>query len=209
MEKASIIVVDDHQIFRESLCFMLGELSNVKVLAEASNGAEFIKLIQSVKPDIVLMDINMPEMNGIEASKMAIQKYPDLKILILSMFGDEEYYNTMIEIGVKGFLLKDADFKELKQAIDSILAGQTFFSQDLLMQLLKSKKEGNAVQLTKREKEILELICKGMSNQDVANQLHISIRTVEKHRSDLLDKTNSVNSISLVIYAIKNNLVSI
>lgn len=209
MEKYKIIIVDDHQLFRNGLRFILNEIQNVHVVGEASNGQEFLDLLEFVVPDLVLMDINMPVMNGVTASKIALEKYPQLNILVLSMYGDTEYYNTMIDIGVKGFILKDIDNKELEDAIIKVISGGTYFSQELLLNLIKSKTFNENIVLTKREKEVLELICKGYSNQQISDQLFISQRTVERHRSSLLLKTDSKNSISLVVYAIKHKLISI
>jgi DNA-binding NarL/FixJ family response regulator len=207
--KISIILVDDHKLFRNGVKFILSELDDVEVIADVSNGKEFVTLLDQYKPDIVLMDINMPEMNGIEASKKAMEKYPDIKILVLSMFGEEEYYNTMIEIGVKGFILKDVENTELVDAIRKIHAGGNYFSSELLLRLIKNKPTEENVNLTGREKEILKLICEGYSNHQISEKLFISQRTVERHRASLLEKTNANNSISLVVYAIKNKLVEI
>ncbi len=209
MEKIKLIIVDDHQLFRNGLKFILDEREDMSVIAEASNGKEFIKQLEFLKPDVVLMDINMPEMNGVEASKQALLKYPDMNILILSMFSDVEYYNTMIDIGVKGFILKDIDNDQLYDAIHKINNGGNYFSQELLLQLIKNKPADDSVILTSREKEVLELIFEGYSNQQISDKLFISQRTVERHRSSLLLKTDSKNSISLVVYAIKNKLVKI
>jgi len=207
MQKSQVVIVDDHQLFRNGLKFIIGEIDTVEVVAEASNGKEFLELLKRFKPDIVLMDINMPEMNGVDATKEALRIYPDLKILVLSMFSDDQYYNTMIETGVKGFILKDCDTKELKNAIKNILEGNTFFSQELLIKLIRNKNNDQRILLTKREQEVLTLICKGFSTIQISQNLNISDRTVERHRANLLVKTESTNSISLVIYAIKNNLV--
>ncbi len=209
MAKSTVIIVDDHKLFRDGLKFILSESGIAEVVAEASNGREFLILLEKIKADLVLMDINMPLMNGIESSKKALELYPDLNILVLSMYGDEEYYNTMIDLGVKGFLLKDADTSELKIAISKIVEGGTYFSQQLLLNIINSRQVHGTIKLTKREKEILFLICQGHSNIRISDELHISSRTVERHRAELLDKTQSSNSISLVIYAIKNGLVKI
>jgi len=201
--------VDDHQLFRSGLKFILNESDDLEVIGEASNGKEFLELLTYGLPDVVLLDINMPVMNGVEAAQLALQKYPQLNILVLSMFGDTKYYNTMIDMGVKGFILKDIDNNELHDAILKVTNGGNFFSQELLLNLIKDKSSDQAIPLTRREKEVLELICKGYSNQQISNTLFISQRTVERHRSSLLQKTESKNSISLVVYAIKNKLVSI
>jgi DNA-binding NarL/FixJ family response regulator len=204
-----IIIVDDHKLFRNGLRFILSEIEGVEVIGEASNGKEFLELLKYLKPDIVLMDISMPVMNGVEASREALETYPNLKILVLSMFGEDAYYNTMIDIGVKGFILKDSDNSELKNAIHSIIQGNNYFSQDLLLKIIRNKTTAPTIKLSRRESEILTLICKGHSTNLISEQLHISNRTVERHRASLLAKTESSNSISLVIYAIKNNLVKI
>jgi len=200
-------IVDDHKLFRDGIKYILQESSDMEVVGEASDGKEFLDLLNYIIPDIVLMDINMPGMNGVEASKIALEKYPNLKILVLSMFGDDAYYNSMIEIGVKGFILKDCDANELKNAIKSVLSGRNYFSQDLLLKLIRDKNATPAIKLSRREREVLEYICKGYSTMQISEALHISHRTVERHRASLLEKTNSSNSISLAIFAIKNNLV--
>src|SRR6056297_2921344 len=131
MKKIRLIIVDDHKMFRDGIKFILEEIENVEVVAEASNGEELLSILKVIKPDMILMDINMPVMNGIDATKKAFEIYPDMKILVLSMFGDEAYYNSMIDLGVQGFVLKDADIEELRDAIQRIADGNTYFSQDL------------------------------------------------------------------------------
>lgn len=207
--KIKIAIVDDHQLFRSGLRFIIENERDIEVLFEASNGKQFLDYLKDLKPDVVLMDINMPEMDGIEATKRAFEILPELHVLVLSMYSDIEYYNTMIDIGVKGFILKDIDNDELADAIRKVHRGGNYFSQELLLKLIKNKPDGEKIDLTKREMEVLELICKGHSNQEISEELFISQRTVERHRSSLLFKTDSKNSISLVIYAIKNNLVKI
>ncbi|MGD2034185.1 MAG: response regulator transcription factor [Bacteroidales bacterium] len=207
--KIQVAIVDDHQLFRNGLKFIIGNENDMEVVIEASNGKQFLELIPNLKPEVVLMDINMPELDGVETTKRALEKYPDLDILVLSMYGDVEYYNTMIDLGVKGFILKDIDNNELTEAIRRVHAGGNYFSQELLLKLIKTKPEEGGIELTPREKEVLNLICKGYSNQQISEELFISQRTVERHRSSLLFKTDSKNSISLVVYAIKNHLVKI
>jgi DNA-binding NarL/FixJ family response regulator len=207
--KIKVAIVDDHQLFRNGLKFIIENEDDMEVSIEASNGKEFILYLSSLTPDIVLMDINMPEMDGVETTRQALVKNPDLHILVLSMYGDVEYYNTMIDLGVKGFILKDIDNNELANAIRKVHAGGSYFSQELLLRLIKNKPDSAGIDLTKREKEVLELICKGFSNQQISEELFISQRTVERHRSSLLNKTESKNSVSLVVFAIKHNLVKI
>ena len=209
MAKKSVIIVDDHKLFRNGLSFILREIADFEVIGEASNGKEFLKLLEEKKPDLVLMDIKMPEMDGIEASKIALQKHPDLNILVLSMYDDEQYYNTMIDIGVRGFILKDADSGELKAAVTKVYEGNSYFSQELLLKIIKNKTNVTNVNISKREIEVLTYICKGLANYEIAEILNISLRTVERHRANLLEKTGSSNSIKLVLFAIKNNVVNI
>jgi len=209
MEKICAIIVDDHKIFRESLTYVLESQVNINVIAQANNGLELLSILKHTKPDIVLLDIEMPVMDGVEATREAIKLYPDLKILVLSMHKDEEFYSSMIDLGVKGFILKESDTQEVIKAVDEIVKGSLYFSQELLLGLLKKRKDNICVELTTREQEVLALIAKGLSNVEIGEKLFISARTVEKHRAELLLKTESKNSVSLVVYAIKNGLVTI
>lgn len=213
MEENKVIIVDDHKMFRSGLRFLLSNIPNITVIGEASNGKEFLKMAENETIDIALMDINMPEMNGIEATRIAMEKYPDLKIIVLSMHGEEEYYDQMLEAGVKGFLLKNSDADELIAAIEAVLAGKSYFSQELLVNILDQKRlqklRTDVVKLSTRELEVLKLICDGYSNAEIAEQLFISHRTVDRHRANLLSKTGCKNSTSLVMYAVKNKIVEI
>ena len=207
-----ILLVDDHTLFRNGLKMLLDTLSGYKVTGEASNGKEFLELIKIHDYDIVFLDIEMPEINGIEAARRAIELKPDLKIITLSMYGDEEYYDQMVDAGAKGFLLKNTNLQEVKTAIDTVMNGGNYFSQELMQSLLrnyKSVKEirGPESELSEREVEILLLICSGLSNQEIGDQLFISKRTVEKHRANILCKSNCKNTAGLVMYAIKNQLI--
>lgn len=209
-----IMLVDDHTLFRNGLRILLNNLNEYKVTAEAANGREFIDLLESHVPDLVLLDIDMPVMDGIEAARLALEKLPDLKIITLSMYGEEDYYYKMVDAGVKGFLLKNSDINEVKAALQAVLEGGTYFSSELLKNLvnsLRSKSQHHEKQnvLSERETEILILICQGFSNQEIADQLFISKRTVDKHRSNILEKSESKNTAQLVMYAIKNQLVEI
>jgi DNA-binding NarL/FixJ family response regulator len=209
MKKPGIIIVDDHKLFRSGLRYILEESGNYQVIAECSNGVEFLELLKKHTPQLVIMDINMPVMNGIEASKLALELHPALNILILSMYGEAEYYNALLQIGVKGFVLKDADNDEFIAGVNKVLKGGTFFSQELLLNIIRKETQSETVKLSKRELEVLGLISKGHSNQEISGMLNISQRTVERHRTSLLEKTGSRNSISLIVYALKNNLISI
>lgn len=213
MEKIKIIIIDDHQLFRNGLKILLNSFEDFEVTGEASNGEEFLKLIQSVKADIALMDINMPEMDGIEATKKGLRIIPEIRIIALSMYGEEDYYYRMVDAGVKGFLLKDSGISEVRDAIHTIMKGGSYFSQELLYHVIQKIKhreqESKSANLSRREKEILAKICEGLSNQEIADTLFISKRTVDKHRANLLGKTNSKNTASLILFAIKNKLIEI
>ncbi len=213
MEKIRIIIADDHQLFRNGLKILLTAFPDFEIAGEASNGEEFLKVLKNTKADIALMDINMPEMDGIEATRKALKICPDINIIALSMYGEEEYYYKMVDAGAKGFLLKDSDISEVKEAILTVKRGGSYFSQELLYHVIQKIKhrenETKSANLSKREKEILMKICEGMSNQQIAESLFISKRTVDKHRANLLGKTNSKNTASLILFAIKNKLIEI
>lgn len=212
MKEYRLVIVDDHKMFRDGLSFLLNDIPEVRVIAEASNGLEFLDVLDKESVDIVLMDINMPVMDGLEATEEALLIDPNLNIIVLSMHGEEEYYDKMVEAGVKGFLLKNSGVEDLTNAIKTVIDGGTYFSQELLVSILKKKKEeqhsmDELVKLTHRELQVLRLICDGFCNNDIADKLFISQRTVDRHRANLLSKTLCRNATSLVMYAVKNKLV--
>lgn len=203
----NIYIVDDHSLFREGLHFLLSNCELISEIHEAKDGIVFLNGIQNFKPDIVLMDIEMPVMNGIEATQKAIKIFSDLKIIALSMYSDENYYTEMIEAGAKGFLLKNSKFNDVQIAIREVFEGRNFFSPEILSSIVKSlnRKPSTPInnELTKREFEILISICQGHSNNEISEQLYISKRTVDKHRENILLKTRSKNTAELVVYAIR------
>lgn len=212
--KCNIILVDDHTLFRNGLRILLNNISEYTISGEAANGQEFLDLLETQSPDLVLLDIDMPVMDGIEAAKLALRKYPNLKIITLSMYGEEDYYYKMVNAGVKGFLLKNSDINEVKTALNTVFEGGSYFSSELLLTLvnsLRSSSKNHEKQnvLSERETEILILICQGLSNHEIADQLFISKRTVDKHRANILEKSQSKNTAQLVMYAIRNKLVEI
>jgi len=213
MKEYRLAIVDDHKMFRSGLRFLLNDIPEIKVVGEASNGLEFLELAANDIIDIVLMDINMPEMNGLEATCEALKLYPKLKIIVLSMHGEEEYYDQMVDAGVQGFLLKNSGVDDLNAALQAVINGGTYFSQELLVGILDKKKQKQfqteVVKLTQRELEVLKLICEGYCNTDIAEKLFISHRTVDRHRSNLLSKTGCPNSTSLVMYAVKNKIIEV
>ncbi len=213
MEKIRIIITDDHQLFRNGLKILLNAFPEFEVTGEASNGEEFLRVLKESPADVALMDINMPEMDGIEATRKGLKLCPDIDIIALSMYGEEEYYYKMVDAGAKGFVLKDSDISEVKEAILTVRKGGSYFSQELLYHVIQKIKhrenESRSANLSRREKEILLKICEGLSNQEIADTLFISKRTVDKHRANLLGKTNSKNTASLILFAIRNKLIEI
>lgn len=213
MDKTRIIIVDDHHLFRNGLRLLIETFPEFEISGEASNGREFLEIIKHTPADVVLMDINMPETDGVEATRAVMKIRPGLHVIALSMYGEEEYYYRMTEAGAKGFLLKDSDISEVRDAILTVQKGGSYFSQELLHNVIQKIKhresETKVANLSKREKEILLKICEGLSNQEIAEALFISKRTVDKHRANLLDKTNARNTASLILYAIKNKLIEI
>jgi DNA-binding NarL/FixJ family response regulator len=212
-ESLKIALVDDHDLFREGLFFLLNNQNSKLEIKQASNGHELLELLSTWQADIILMDIEMPIMNGIEASKEVMKKYPDTKIIALSMHANENYYSDMIDAGAKAFLLKNSSFEEVQQAIKAVVEGKNFFSPEILESIIKNLNHKNnksqKSDLTQREVEILYNICKGLSNQEIAKMLFISKRTVDKHRENILLKTESKNTAGLVIYAIKNQIFEV
>jgi DNA-binding NarL/FixJ family response regulator len=208
-----IIIADDHQLFRNGLKLLLDSFPEFRVAGEAANGNDLLDLLSETEAELILMDINMPEMDGIEATRRIMESHPSMNIIALSMYGEEEYYYNMVDAGAKGFLLKDSDINEVKEAIITVMKGGSYFSQELLYNVIQKFKtretEIRQANLSKREKEILKKICEGLSNQEIADNLFISKRTVDKHRANLLSKTGSKNTASLILFAIRNKLIEI
>ena len=214
LKKLRIYIVDDHKLFREGLSTQ----DFVHHIYEASNGRDFIENLSFVDCDLVLMDIEMPEMNGIEATEQALRIRPDLKVIVLSMYGDEQYYYKMVDVGVKGFVLKNSGIEKVIAAIRAVAAGENYFSEELLVNILNNMRDGGQHkpepetpdnEISERELEILYHVCLGLSNQEIADKLFISKRTVDKHRANLLSKTGCRNTAALVMYAIKNKMINI
>lgn len=218
MEIYKVIVVDDHPIFITGLVALLNDIENIKVIASAKNGEKFLELLSTLKPDIVFMDIKMPILNGIEATEKALELYPDLKILALTMFSEYRYVQKIINAGAKGFLNKDVTKLELQKAIGKVTAGEEYFSNNLTSKIIQKVNESDSLGLSRsfkheklsvRELEVLLLLSDGLSTSEIAQQLFISQRTVEHHRSHLLAKTQSKNVVGLIRYAIANGLVKV
>ena len=194
---------------------LLASCPDFEVVAEASSGEEFLELLDAARPDVVFMDYSMGGINGAETTERALVGVPDLKVISLTMFGDNAYYSRMAAAGAKGFLLKDSEFDAVVEAVQSVSEGGSYFSSSLLDSLSHSIKAGSVAmidehdRLSERELEILVCICQGLSTQEIADKLFISKRTVDKHRANILEKSGCKNSASLVVYAIKNGFIEL
>ncbi len=215
-ENIDIYIVDDHALFRDGLNFVLSQIKGFNIVGEAKNGVEFLEALELIVPDVILLDISMPEMDGIQATELALKKNPELKIITLSSYGQEVYYYKMIKAGALGFVQKTASKTELEEAIRKVADGQNFFPQKILRNLIvnvgtkgKYGLANGEVKISKREKEILYLICQGNSNNEIAESLFISPKTVDNHRTNLLSKTNTKNAANLVMFAIKHKIIEI
>ena len=214
-KRVNVALVDDHTLFRTGLRGLLSMRDDLAVVADVGSGEEFLELLPTLDVEVVFMDISMPGINGVETTRRALQQRPDLHIIALSMFGDDHYYKLMLESGASGFLLKDSDINEVYAAVDAVMLGDSYFSDALLGSFTRNMSRltltDTSVEdaLSDREVEILVEVCRGLSNQEIADKLFISKRTVDKHRANILEKTGCKNTANLVVYAIKNHLVEI
>jgi DNA-binding NarL/FixJ family response regulator len=211
MEKEiKIALVDDHALFRNGLRGLIDGNHSCRVVAEASDGSDFLENAEAMSADVVFMDIAMPTLSGDKATIAALERRPDLKVICLSMFGDERYYSRMVEAGAKGFLLKDSSIEEVFAAIEAVVNGEEYICNDVMRMLSEAMRRNDEIKvLSEREIDVLLGICRGLSTQEIADGLFISKRTVDTHRANILEKTGSNNTASLVVYAIKHGLVEI
>jgi len=213
-----IILTEDHQILRDGVKSLIAS-ENIKITGEASTGAELWKLLEGEKPDIILMDISLPDTSGIELTRLISDRFPEIKVLILSMYTDESFINQAIKSGAKGYLHKNTTREEMLIAIDTVYSGNDFYSDNISKIILKSyieKAKLNAEEslnphevLSKREIEILTMFAEGFINKEIADKLFISIRTVESHKNHIMQKLNLKTQVELVKYAIRHNLINI
>ncbi len=216
-KKISLMIVDDHKIFRDGLKLLLSHFTFVGDIYEASNGLEFLDMLNNISPDIVLMDINMPVMGGIDATREALEKYPDLKIIVLTTFHDEDFVEQMMLFGVEGYMLKRSTPDEFETALKRVHSGGNYFSDEIVKTVARnlqrirkeSERKSSLPSFTQREREILDLLCQGYNNEQIAELIHVSSKTVEKHKSNLFQKTETNNTVNLIIYAFKNGLADI
>jgi two-component system response regulator NreC len=216
MKKLRILLADDHIVMRAGLRALLERQPNLEVVGESENGRETVALAASLRPDIVVMDVGMPVLNGIEATQTIVTQCPTIAVIILSMHADESYVMRALKAGARGYLIKDSAAADLIGAIQSISQGKSFFSPKVsrilaedYVRILKQKGAVDTYDLlTSREREILQLLAEGKTNKEIATSLNISPYTVETHRSHILQKLNLHNSAELVLYAVRKGIIS-
>ncbi len=216
MKKLRILLADDHVVMRTGLRALLERQSNLEVVGECENGRDTINLVASVKPDVVVMDVGMPVLNGIEATKTIVTEHPTVAVVILSMHADESYVMRALKAGARGYLLKDSAPADLLGAIQAVSQNKSFFSPKVsrilaedYVRILKQKGGVDSYDLlTTREREILQLIVEGNANKEVATSLNISPYTVETHRKHILEKLNLHNPAELILYAVRKGIIS-
>lgn len=212
MDKIKIILVDDHQMFRDGVKSVLNDEKNIDIIGEVGTGGDLYELLKLQKPDLIITDISLPGISGVEIAKYISENYPEIKILILSMHSNEEFIIRALSVGANGYLPKDTSMNELLDAINTIYMGENYFNKDISNTILKSiinkskDEKGNGKCLTKREKEVIALVVEGLSNKEIAEKLFISVRTVDSHKNNIMQKLNLKSSVELVKYAIKNKL---
>ena len=217
MNNIKILLVDDHDVVRKGLKMLLETEKNISIIGEASNGLIAIDKVSALKPDVVILDLTMPEMGGIEATKIISEKFIDVKILIFSMHNNSDYIVKSVENGAKGYLLKDSTKEEILKAINTVALGKKYFPPDIsemiIDELLSKTKAGKNIEkkadlsnfyalITSKEREILDYIIEGKISREIAEKLNISIRTVDNHRANMMKKTNAKNTADLVKMAI-------
>jgi DNA-binding NarL/FixJ family response regulator len=211
-----VLIADDHKIVREGLRALIEKHEAMEVIAEAENGLEAVRLAQKLQPDVVIMDMGMPQMNGIEATREVTAHNPKIKVIALSMHSDKRFVLQMIKAGASGYLLKDSAFEELITAIRTVVSNQSYLSpkitdvviKDYLQTLSKGDMSAFSV-LTVREREVLQLLAEGRSTKEIAGSLNVSVKTVETHRQQVMEKLNIHSVAELTKYAIREGLTSL
>lgn len=208
------MIADDHQMFVDGVKAILSQIENLEVIGEANDGEALLKLIAVNPPDVVLMDMNMPELNGLETTKIMVERYPSVKVIMLTMHDSSDYIQRLIKAGANGYVLKNTGKEELKLAIETVHAGDSYYSKEVtqrIMDAMNRKKEVQTnvmnVELTEREMDVLKLIAAEMTTNEIADKLCISSHTVETHRKNLISKLQVRNSMGLVKYAMQMGYV--
>ena len=216
MPKLRIVLADDHTLVRHGLRKVLQDQSDWVVVGEANDGREAVQLVQELKPDVAILDIAMPRLNGIEATRQIARRFPDVHVLVLSMHADEPYVTQVLRAGATGYLLKDSADTDLIKAVAAVSQKKSFFSpavakvmlDDYVRQLADRGITDRYDTLTEREREVFQLIAEGKSNKDVADLLHLSPNTVETHRAHIMEKLDVHNAAEIVLYAVRKGVIS-
>ena len=209
-----VVLADDHVLIRAGLRALLHSLSNIEVIGEASDGHEAIEVIARQQPDVVIMDIGMPGLNGVDSTRRIVKQSPDTRVIILSMHANEEYVGRALEAGAMGYVLKGAEPAELELVLKAVMRGETYLSPSIAKQLVqdylshRKDKTPSLPDLTARQREVLQLVAEGCSTKDIANRLKLSVKTVDTHRSELMHRLDIHDVAGLVRYAIRTGLVS-
>ncbi|TWI97218.1 LuxR family two component transcriptional regulator [Mucilaginibacter frigoritolerans] len=217
MKKIKLAIADDHKIFRNGLKATLEDCVDFDLVLEASNGRQLLGMLVSTIPDVILMDIKMPEMDGIQTTAVVKQQYKNIKVLALSMFNEDKYIVDMMKAGASGYLLKNAEPEEIIEAISTVYEKDYYFNEHLSVTLIKQLAGNNLhgtsaislVDFNEREIEVLKLVCQEYSNQEIADKICLSVRTVEGYRARLFEKTRSKNLVGLVIFAVKTGIINV
>ena len=214
--KIKILLVDDHKILRDGICSIVKGYPDMEVIGEAADGKEALRLVEKLSPDVVIMDISMPSLNGIDATRKIIADHPKIKVIALSMHHDKQFVSEIFKAGASGYLLKDCAFDELEHAVRIVMDGKTYINSQfagLVIESLVNQPQANSQKafslLTDREKEVLQLIAEGQSTKEIASKLHVSAKTVESHRRQVMGKLNIRNVAKLTKYAIREGLTSV
>ena len=217
MKKLTVVITDDHNLFRKGIAALLSDFDFIGGVFEAADGAELLLMLETMDtlPDVILLDLKMPVMDGVETHEKIRELYPDLKVIILTMEDDQQYILHLINEGVNGYLLKNAEAEEMELAIKRVMEQGFYFSDNISKMVMKSvvnrTKNHNQqkIELSEREQQVLELICKEHTAHEIADKLILSSRTIEGYRTKLLEKTGAKNMAGLVVFALKHNLVNI
>lgn len=210
-----IIIADDHRLFREGLVNLLSDSKDIEILAQAENGADVIAKAKELNPDVIIMDIGMPVLNGVDATLKLLKEVPAIKVIALSMHSDKQYIKGMLEAGASGYLFKNCAYDELIEAIHTVHAGKKYLSDkitEIMIQDYLGKEESmpeSDSELTERESEILKLIAEGVSTSEISELLFVSVKTIGTHKQHILEKLNLKTSTDIVKYAIKKGIISL
>jgi DNA-binding NarL/FixJ family response regulator len=210
-------MADDHEIFRDGLRLLASRLEGVDMVAMAENGKQLIEFVEKFKPDIVLTDIRMPVMDGMEATRFIVKNFSDVGVVGLTMYEEEDQIIDMLEAGAKGYLLKNASKEEIQQAIHTVYNGQNYYCGQTLLKMTRliaktkfqQDEKRSKILFTDKELEIIKLLCDGLTSKEIANTIHLSYRTVEGYRTKIQEKMEVHNTASIIIYALKNKLATI